>query len=259
MARVRNHLALREKIIELEKARALAEKANLAKSHFLSTVSHELRTPLTSIRGALGLIAGGVVGELPPAAKPLVDIAHKNCGRLILLINDILDMEKIEAGKMEFNASPVKIMLLLKQALDGNQTYASAYQVGYELESELPEAMVNVDGNRMIQVFANLLSNAAKYSPAGDKVLVTVERIDQRIRVAVEDHGPGIPDEFKERIFQKFAQADSTDTRNKGGTGLGLSIAKAIVEQMDGSIWFDSHPGVQTAFYVDLPEWRDLP
>lgn len=259
MARVRNHLALREKIIELESARALAEKANLAKSHFLSTVSHELRTPLTSIRGALALMAGGVAGELPPAAIPLVDIAHKNCERLILLINDILDMEKIEAGKMEFNASPVNIMLLLNQALDGNRSYASAYQVGYELECELPEAMVNVDGNRMIQVFANLLSNAAKYSATGGKVLVAVERGKQRIRVAVKDNGPGIPDEFRERIFQKFAQADSSDTRRKGGTGLGLSIAKAIVEQMGGSIWFDSCPGARTAFYVDLPEWMDAP
>jgi signal transduction histidine kinase len=255
MARVKNHLALQEKIIELESAKSVAEKANLAKSYFLSTVSHELRTPLTSIRGALALIAGGVVGELPAAFKSLVDIAHKNSERLILLINDILDMEKIEAGKIEFNASSVKLMPLLKQALDGNRAYAEQYQVSYELESELPEAMISVDSNRMMQVFANLLSNAAKYSPSGGKVLVAVERIDQRIRVAVKDNGPGIPDEFKGRIFQKFAQADSSDTRKKGGTGLGLSISKAIIEQMGGCIWFNSQPDVQTAFYVELPEW----
>ncbi len=224
-------------------------------------MSHELRTPLTSIRGALALIAGGVVGELPAAAIPLVDIAHKNSERLILLVNDILDMEKIEAGKMEFNVSPVKLMPLLKQALDGNQAYAEQYKVSYEMESKLPDAMVSVDSNRMMQVFANLLSNAAKYSPAGGKVLVAVERIDRRIRVSVKDNGPGIPDEFKDRIFQKFAQADSSDSRKKGGTGLGLSIAKVIVEQMGGSIWFDSQPNVQTTFYVELPEWieRKLP
>jgi len=225
------------------------------KTEFISTVSHELRTPLTSIRGALALVAGGVVGELPAAAKPLVEIAHKNSERLILLVNDLLDMEKIEAGKMELNASPVKLMPLLQQALDGNLAYAEQYQVSYELVGDLPGAMVNVDANRMMQVLANLLSNAAKYSPAGGKVQVAIERIDRRIRLAVKDNGPGIPDEFKDRIFQKFAQADSSDTRKKGGTGLGLSITKAIVEHMGGRIWFDSQPDVQTAFYVEFPEW----
>jgi len=255
---------LQEKNAELESAKSVAEKANLTKSDFLSTVSHELRTPLTSIRGALALIVGGVVGELPAAAKPLVDIAHKNSERLILLVNDILDMGKIEAGKMEFNSSPVNLMQLLKQALDGNHAYAEQYQVGFELESEpvsdlpsdLSGAIVNVDANRMMQVFANLLSNAAKFSHIGGKVLVTVERIGRVIRVAVKDNGPGIPDEFKDRIFQKFAQADSSDIRKKGGTGLGLSIAKAIIEQMGGRIWYDSQPDVQTAFYVELPEWE---
>ena len=225
------------------------------KTEFISTVSHELRTPLTSIRGALALLAGGVAGELPAAVKPLVEIAHKNSERLILLVNDLLDMEKIEAGKMEIKASPVKPMSLLKLALDGNQAYAEQYKVSYALESELPEAMISVDANRMMQVFANLLSNAAKYSPAGGKVLVAVERIGQRIRVAVKDNGPGIPDEFKKRIFQKFAQADSSDISRKGGTGLGLSITKALVEQMGGRIWFDSQPNVQTTFYVEFPEW----
>lgn len=227
------------------------------KNEFISTVSHELRTPLTSIRGSLALIAGGVVGELPAAVKPLVDIAHKNSERLILLVNDILDIEKIESGKMEFSAVPVKLMPLLKQALDGNHAYAEQYKVSYELESELPDAMINVDANRMMQVFANLLSNAAKFSPAGSKVAVAVERTGQRIRIAVKDNGPGIPDEFRGRIFQKFAQADSSDTRKKGGTGLGLSITKAIVEQMGGSIGFDSQPNVQTVFYVEFPEWHD--
>ncbi len=253
-----NFVAVKEDITERIKIERM-------KNEFISTVSHELRTPLTSIRGALALIAGGVVGELPAAAKPLVEIAHKNSERLILLVNDILDMEKIEAGKMEFDMQPVKLMPLLEQALDGNHAYAEQYQVSYELERELPSdlsgAMISVDSNRMMQVLANLLSNAAKYSPAGGKVLVAVERIDQRIRVAVKDNGPGIPDEFKGQIFQKFAQADSSDTRNKGGTGLGLSITKAIVEQMGGSIGFDSQPNVRTVFYVEFPEWveRKLP
>lgn len=233
------------------------KKMERMKTEFISTVSHELRTPLTSIRGALALVAGGVVGELPAAAKPLVEIAHKNSERLILLVNDLLDMEKIEAGKMELNPSPVKLMPLLQQALDGNQAYAEQYQVHYELAGDLPDVMVNVDANRMMQVLANLLSNAVKYSPAGGKVTVAVACVDQQVSVAVEDNGTGIPEEFRSRIFQKFAQADSSDTRKKGGTGLGLSITKAIVEHMGGRIWFDSQPNVRTVFHVEFPEWQE--
>lgn len=237
------------------------KKVDRMKTEFISTVSHELRTPLTSIRGALALVTGGVLGELPAAAKPLIEIAHKNSERLILLVNDLLDMEKIEAGKMEFNASSVKLMPLLQQALDENQGYAEQYEVRLELQSDLSGTMINVDANRMMQVLANLLSNAVKYSPSGGKVLLAVKRIGTRIRVAVQDNGPGIPDEFKDRVFLKFAQADSSDTRKKGGTGLGLSITKAIVEHMGGSIWFDSEPNLQTTFYVEFPEWmeRKLP
>lgn len=230
-------------------------KMERMKSEFISTVSHELRTPLTSIYGSLGLLAGGVTGELPAASKPLVDAAYKNSQRLILLVNDILDMEKIEAGKMEFVIEAVKLVTLLKQALDGNRAYAEQYNVSYELQSDLPEVMVQADANRLLQVFANLLSNAAKFSPSGDKVSVAVKRVGRRIHVAVIDHGPGIADEFKSRIFQKFAQADSSDTRHTGGTGLGLSITKAMVEKMGGSIGFESQPNVLTTFYVEFPEW----
>jgi PAS domain S-box-containing protein len=245
--RTTNYVAVKEDITERLKIERM-------KSEFISTVSHELRTPLTSIRGSLSLMAGGVVGELPAAAKPLVDIAHKNSERLILLVNDILDMEKIEAGKMEFDIRPVNLMPLLKQSLESNRAYAEQYKVGYVLENDLPEATINIDANRLLQVLSNLLSNAAKFSHAGGKVAVGVERIDQCIRVAIKDNGPGIPYEFRDRIFQKFAQADSSDTRKKGGTGLGLSITKAIVEQMGGSIWFDSHPDVQTTFYIEFSE-----
>ena len=246
-----------ERTAELEKTYEELKQLDQLKSDFLSTVSHELRTPLTSIRGSLALIVGGVVGELPAAVKPLVEIAHKNSERLILLVNDILDMEKIEAGKMEFHCKPTELNPLLKQALEGNHAYAEQFNVTYELESELPEVMVNVDANRLMQVFANLLSNAAKFSPRGGKVLVEIKRIGQRIRVMVKDNGSGIPDEFKDRIFQKFAQADSSDTRKKGGTGLGLSITKAIVEKMGGSIGIDSQPDVLTTFFVEFPIWQE--
>jgi len=237
----------------------ITERMNVErmKSEFISTVSHELRTPLTSIRGSLALVVGGVVGELPAAVKPLIEIAHKNSERLILLVNDILDMEKIEAGKMEFDMRPVKLMPLLVQALDANHAYAEQHKVSYELEGDLHEVMVNVDANRMMQVLTNLLSNAAKFSPSGDKVGVAVTSESGRIRVAVSNHGSGIPEQFRSRIFQKFAQADSSDTRKKGGTGLGLSITKAMVEQMGGSIGFDSRPDVLTTFYVEFPIWQE--
>lgn len=228
-------------------------KIEQMKSEFIATVSHELRTPLTSIRGSLALLAGGVAGELPAQVKPLIDIAHKNSERLILLVNDILDMEKIEAGKMEFQPAPARLMSLLQQAIDGNRAYADPHQVSYELGSELPDLMVHVDSNRMMQVLANLLSNAAKFSPAGGKVAVAATTSGQRVRVTVTDHGSGIPEKFRARIFHKFSQADSSATRSKGGTGLGLAISKAIVEQMGGSIGFDSEPDVQTTFYIEFP------
>lgn len=223
------------------------------KSEFISTVSHELRTPLTSIRGSLGLIAGGVAGELPAQAKVLVDIAHKNSERLILLVNDILDMEKIEAGKMDFHIAPVKLQPLLEQSIEANRGYAEQYKVSFQLDNNLPEALINVDANRLLQVLANLLSNAAKYSPPGDQVTIITKAAGDRARIEVQDHGSGIPDEFRSHIFQKFAQADSSDTRKKGGTGLGLSITKAIVEQMDGSIGFTSKPDVLTTFFIEFP------
>ncbi len=231
-------------------------KIERMKSEFISTVSHELRTPLTSIRGSLGLLAGGIAGELPAQAKSLVDIAHKNSERLILLVNDILDMEKIEAGKMEFHAVPTELAPLLRQSIESNRAYADQFKVSYELEGESVEAMVNVDANRLQQVLANLLSNAAKFSPSGGKVSILASCDAGRVRVAVSDRGSGIPEQFRSQVFEKFAQADSSDTRKKGGTGLGLSITKAIVERMGGRIGFDSQPNVLTTFWVEFPLWK---
>ncbi|MDH4286329.1 MAG: PAS domain S-box protein, partial [Gallionella sp.] len=232
-------------------------KIERMKSEFISTVSHELRTPLTSIRGSLGLIAGGITGELPVQAKAMLDIAHKNSERLILLVNDILDMEKIEAGKMEFQAAPIKLTPLLKQALDANRSYADQYKVTYKLENEMPEVMIHADTNRLLQVLANLLSNAAKFSPPDGDVIVNMILSDKHVRVGITDRGSGIPEQFRSQIFQKFAQADSSDTRKKGGTGLGLSITKAIVEQMGGHIGFDSTPDVMTTFFIEFPLWHE--
>ena len=229
------------------------KKIERMKSELISTVSHELRTPLTSIRGSLGLMVGGVAGELPPKAKVLSDIAYKNSERLILLVNDILDMEKIEAGKMEIHCKPVELMPLLYQSLETNRAYGDQFNVTYELENDLPGIVVNVDDNRLMQVFANLLSNAAKFSFDGGKVKIEVIAGGDRVRVAIKDNGSGISEEFSSHIFQRFAQGDSSDTRKKGGTGLGLSITRAIVEKMGGSIGFSSEPNVLTTFFVEFP------
>lgn len=231
-------------------------KTERMKSEFISTVSHELRTPLTSIRGSLGLLAGGAAGELQVEARTLIDIAYKNSERLILLVNDILDMEKIEAGKMEFSPAPAKLLPLLLQAIEGNRAYAEQFRVTYQLADNLPDVMLHVDANRLQQVMANLLSNAAKFSPAGDSIEVSASADQKCVRVSVSDHGSGIPEQFHDHIFQKFSQADSSDTRKKGGTGLGLSITKAIVEQMGGRIGFDSQPDVLTTFWIEFPIWQ---
>lgn len=233
-------------------------KIERLKKEFVSTVSHELRTPLTSIRGSLGLLAGGVAGELPSQAKKLVNVAHKNSERLILLVNDILDMEKVEAGKMEFELEPTELISLLIQAMEANRAYAAQFNVSYVLEGDTSKKMVDVDPNRLLQVFANLLSNAAKFSPADDHVAVAASVGEGRVRVAISDHGVGIPEKFRNQIFEKFSQADSSDTRQRGGTGLGLSITKAIVEKMGGSIGFDSRPNVMTTFWVEFPILQDV-
>ncbi|WP_372827618.1 PAS domain S-box protein [Polaromonas sp.] len=228
------------------------------KSEFVSTVSHELRTPLTSMRGSLGLISGGLAGQLPDAVKTLVEIARSNCERLIRLIDDILDIEKIESGKMRLDLQVIELKPLLVQALAANQGFGATRQVGLNLVfPDGHDLRVNADSDRLNQVVTNLLSNAMKFSPPGALVDVRVLHTGARVRVEVSDRGPGIPEESHKRIFQKFSQADSSDTRQKGGTGLGLNIARAIIERLGGSIGFDTEPGVGTTFFFELPQWQE--
>lgn len=223
------------------------------KNEFVSTVSHELRTPLTSIRGSLSLIAGGMAGTLPDKAAGLIDIALKNSDRLLLLINDLLDMDKIQSGKMGFVFTTTELHPLLQQAIDANKGYASHYNIQYRLLSPANRIMVNVDTNRLTQVISNLLSNAAKFSYPGNCVDITVAQEHNTVRVSVIDHGVGIAEAFQNRIFSKFTQADSSDSRHKGGTGLGLSIAKSLIERMHGQIGFTTTPGKGSTFYFTLP------
>lgn len=229
------------------------------KNEFISTVSHELRTPLTSIRGSLGLIAGGVAGPIPDRAKNMIDIAYKNSERLVRLINDILDIEKIESGKMELRFKPIELVPLIEQAVEANRSYGEQYQVSFVIAKAPPNLRINADADRMTQVLTNLLSNAAKFSPPHSEVEIRVRHNGKQLHVEVCDHGAGIPEEFKNRIFQKFAQADSSDTRQKGGTGLGLSIVKAIIEKHGGTIGFNSTVGMGTTFYFNLPEYQETP
>jgi PAS domain S-box-containing protein len=223
------------------------------KNEFVSKVSHELRTPLTSIAGSLGLLAGGAVGQLPEQARPLVDIARTNSNRLTRLIDDLLDMEKMAAGKLAFDLRTEALMPLLHQALEANQTYAEQLGVRFALRECGEDVAVRVDRWRLMQVLSNLLSNAAKYAPRDSVVEVSACVHKQTVRVAVKDSGPGIPEAFHDGVFQRFSQADSSDSRQKGGTGLGLAITKELIEHMGGRVGFDSTPGAGATFYFDLP------
>ncbi|HEX5635569.1 MAG TPA: ATP-binding protein, partial [Gammaproteobacteria bacterium] len=223
------------------------------KREFISTVSHELRTPLTSIRGALGLVAGGATGTLPDKARELINIASNNCDRLVRLINDILDMEKIESGKMSFDMQVIDLPALIAETMAANQPYAALHKARIVVEGEFPMLQVMGDRDRLVQVITNLLSNAAKFTPAGGQVHVALQKMGDRARIMVRDEGPGISAEFQSRLFQKFSQADSSDTRKKGGTGLGLSISKAIVEWHGGHIDYHTTAGKGATFYIDLP------
>lgn len=233
-------------------------RIDVMKREFVSTVSHELRTPLTSISGSLGLLAGGAVGALPEKADWLIRIARGNCERLIRLINDILDMEKIESGKMDFHVEPLPLADLLGQAVQQNQGFAAEHGVNIELGEVPGGAAIVGDRDRMMQVLTNLLSNAAKFSPKGEAVRVSVQPLDRRWRIDVADRGPGIPETFQARIFGKFAQADGADSREKGGTGLGLSIVREIVTRLGGAVSFTSAEGAGSTFHVDMPS-HDLP
>ncbi|MDX1457071.1 MAG: ATP-binding protein [Marinobacter sp.] len=224
------------------------------KSEFVATVSHELRTPLTSIAGSLKLITEGLVGELPDKAQQMVSIAQKNSERLTHLINDLLDMDKLISGKMRFNIRACPLAVLMRTSLDGIEAYAMDHDVTLNYENRAGNALVRADEERFQQVMDNLLSNAIKYSPAGGQVSVVATQLGQTVQIAVCDQGPGIPEHFHSYVFEKFAQADSSDRRVKGGTGLGLAITRGLLELMEGTIRFETREGQGTCFYITLPK-----
>jgi PAS domain S-box-containing protein len=229
------------------------QEVDRLKREFVSTVSHELRTPLTSIRGALGLVAGGAAGTLPAQAKTLLDIALKNSERLTRLVNDILDMEKIEAGQLEFRMEDLELAPLVASAVEETRAYGEPLGVSLAIENEAPRARVRADPDRFSQALTNLISNAVKYTPRGGTVRLITTRREGSVRLAVVDRGPGIPEEFRSRIFGRFQQADSSDTRQKGGSGLGLAITRLIVEKLGGVVGFDTELGRGSTFWIEIP------
>ena len=228
-------------------------EAERMKKEFTSTLSHELRTPLTSIIGSLQLINAGVLGDVPKDVGELTEVAERNGQRLLDLINDILDIEKIESGKLTLMPEVIRVDELVREAMVLNKGFGDRFKVRFEPRGELMSDEVTADRKRLLQVMTNLLSNAAKFSPEGETVEISTEQAADRLRVAVHDRGPGIPEAFRSRIFGRFNQADSTATRQKGGTGLGLAICKRLVELMHGQIGFQDRDGGGTTFWFELP------
>ncbi|OOE69775.1 response regulator [Salinivibrio sp. IB282] len=226
------------------------------KNEFISTVSHELRTPLTSVSGALSLVRSGRLGEIPDKAQKILDTAHRNSERLTLLINDLLDIEKIAAGQLYFDMHVQPIDSILEQCLEENKAYGAERQVDIILNSETADVEVRVDKQRLKQVMANLLSNAIKFSPDGATVVIDSIVNEKQVIVSVSDQGCGIAEDFLPKLFEKFAQADSTDTRQKGGTGLGLAITRELIENMNGTIHVESTEGKGSRFYFQLPVYE---
>lgn len=222
------------------------------KNDFVSTVSHELRTPLTSISGALGLIVGGALGSAPPTMQQMLEIAYRNSLRLGHLINDLLDMEKIAAGKMSFELREHSLGDLLEESRASNQALCEQHGVRCTLEHPT-DVLVWVDGLRLQQVLGNFLSNAVKFTPEGGEIRLHSSLRGTKVRISVTDQGPGIPEAFRSRVFEKFAQADASDSRQKSGTGLGLAITKELIERMGGTVGFDCVPGQGTTFWCELP------
>lgn len=248
--RLAESMAARENLLH-EDIEELKELERL-KADFVSTVSHELRTPLTSMRGAIGLILGGKVGEISPRGRELLQIAMSNTERLIRLINDILDIEKMDAGQMSIRRDRVRIRTVVASTIAGLDGLAREAKVNVRLAAD-GDAEVMGDADRLVQVLTNLMSNAIKFSPAESEIEVGVVPEEDTVSVFVRDKGPGISKEFADRIFGRFQQEGGAENRQSGGTGLGLNIAKSIVEMHGGKIGFE--PGTEggTVFWFNLP------
>lgn len=236
-----------EKLLELNKV----------KTDFVSTVSHELRTPLTAIKGSLGLILGGVIAPIPVEVKQMLEITAKNTDRLIRLINDVLDVAKIEAGAMRLNLDKFNIDFIIRDAIEAIQPYANAHKIEIQYHTANPSPLLVVDPDRLEQVLVNLLSNAIKFSQDESKVNVLLKLHADNVAIHIIDEGIGIPHQEATQLFQKFRRVQNRPYQDRGGTGLGLAICKALVEEHGGQISVSSEPGKGSEFIFTLP-WNGI-
>lgn len=246
----------RKNLLQIKVLRAEHERtkaAYVAKSQFVSTVSHELRTPLTSIKGSLDLMSSGALGPVPDTMQSMLDIACKNSARLADLINDILDLQKIESGEMAYNFELLDVRTLVQDAVAANLGYAGSLNIGIRCDTDESQPIfVRADEGRLMQVMANIISNALKFSDEGGQVTVSYRERDGKVRILVRDEGVGIPANARDKVFDKFSQVDSTDQRKVGGTGLGMNISKQIVEHHGGEIDYVSEVGRGTTFHIEF-------
>lgn len=238
---------------QLRKMAHDAQNLSNLKSGFVSSVSHELRTPLTSIMGSIGLLKSGVEPHDSKVAQDMLSIAYNNAERLLLLISDILDIEKIESGKIELSYSDLDMNELIKSCIIQNAGLAEKYNMTFNFIPQASLPIVSADKDRIIQIINNLMSNAAKFEPNGGTVEIKASLLDDFVKITVTDHGEGIPLNFQDKIFQSFTQADVSNTKNVAGTGLGLAISKKLVEHHNGEIGFTTEVNKGTCFYFTLP------
>ncbi|QBY01790.1 PAS domain-containing sensor histidine kinase [Rhodophyticola sp. CCM32] len=238
--------------------RDIAERkqADQLKLNSVSMVSHELRTPLTSIKGALRLIESGALGELRPDILRMISVAHRNSDRLLAIVNDILALEKIDSGEMDFERETLDLRDLLHEAAESNAGYGEECGVQFVVGQMETPALVAADMPRLMQVMSNLMSNAAKFSPAGADVRLDIEDRAEAWRVCVADQGPGIPEAAHKTLFDSFFQVENTEEHSRPGTGLGLTISKKIIQRHGGTIAFETELGVGTVFYFELAKER---
>jgi signal transduction histidine kinase len=221
------------------------------KNEFISTVSHELRTPLTSIRGALGLLSLDIQKGPSDKAANLLRIALTNSDRLMSLINDILDLERLQSGLEPLAFQPVQLAQIVRQAIDGMQPVADA--AGVQFIHDTTQVEIAAAPERLLQVLTNLLSNAVKFSPPNSTIFIMLRPDTSGVTLSITDDGRGIPADKLESIFGRFQQVDASDSRQKGGTGLGLAICRTIVQQHSGRIWAERNPVRGSTFRVFLP------
>jgi two-component system, OmpR family, sensor histidine kinase VicK len=229
-------------------------RLNRMKDEFIATVSHELRTPLTSLRAALGLVASGALEKRPEKIPQMLDIALGNCDRLVRLVNDIVDFERIGSGNLPLHKTEWNAIDLLRRAMDPERSTAARAGLTFRIDAQPVD--VWVDGDRILQVLGNLIRNAIKFSEKGGEIRLAARASgDKEVTFEVQDQGAGIPPEKLDMIFDRFQQADASDSRLRGGTGLGLALCRGIVNQHGGRIWVTSNPGSGSTFYFTAEEY----